>query len=152
MKKLSILIALVCLSFGAFAQVSTTVNFKKMPTYPAGSGRLHDARVVCEWHMSTNETRTNYAYSQYMYEGGWLQVMFPGTVEEAALVTSTTVYLYFYEDYTGTGKTFPKFPAIVECDTDFKAVAWWKILGPGGGENVRSVGGSYTYEIVYTEP
>ena len=117
-----ILIALVCLSMGAFAQVATNVCFTSLPTLPAG--KPQNVRVRCTYYMP-NETRQAETTAGYIVPGGYVIVYFPGTVAEANRVTSTKVDLFFYDNYTGTGATFPRIPAILSCPADFPPNGWW---------------------------
>jgi len=133
MKKVFLIIALACLSMGAFAQYSTfytNVYFEKIPNYIPGKDK--DVKVVVTWYLNTGATRTNYSTCGILTVNTTVSVSFPvdpgeNAGELASKVTSTKVDLYFYNSSGGTSQTFPSFLAIATYGSSFTGNMWWKV-------------------------
>ena len=128
MKKLSILIALVCLSFGAFAQVSTVIVFEGnwKPTRPAD--RPNNLTITVTYYLTNGQVfGTSSRFFNDITDFDNAQLYFPGTPQEALTIASTKIELAFYDRYCGIGQNFPSIPNLVRFPSDFVGPWWYTV-------------------------
>jgi len=137
-----ILIALVCLSMGAFAQqvLYTTVLFERVPNHDPYPNQPHDVLVTVTWYLQGGGSITNFTHCGHINVNDYVSVPFPGTMLEASQVINTKIVLSFYGNSGGTSKTFPGFVAIATYSRDFTGISWWKLAAPGGMESKMGIG------------
>jgi len=127
MKKVIFVIGLMALSVGAFAQtlVSTQVYFESMPANPLGL--YQDVMVKCTYYNASNvQIDEAFGSASFMAAGGTVIVYFPSNNPVLiAQVAYTRVDLYFYNHYTGVGKSFSGIPAFLVCPDSFAGENWW---------------------------
>jgi len=122
-----LMIALVCLSFGAFAQFSTTIffNLDALPQRPAD--KLNDVNIVVTYYLENGQV---YAIATKDHQDVPPQsgIDFPGDLNALLSIAYTKIALYFYGGYCGTGQTFIAVPLYITCPLHFGD--WWYALSP----------------------
>ena len=126
--KSALMIALVCLSLGAFAQFSTGIVFdkSKLPACPVG--KPYSVNIVLTYYYldNNNEIKT-YAtvYKDYGTIPGEANIEFPGDISAYLSIKYTKIALSFYGGYCGTGQNFIGVPGNnIFCPLHFVG-NWW---------------------------
>ena len=123
-----ILIALMCLSFSAFAQEVTTYIYfdpSALPTCPAG--KPDDITIVVTYYKSDNTVYNTPQTTHYDNIPSTAPIPFPGPFEDVFTIAYTKIALYFYGNYCGTGQNFPGVPGHIAFPMHFTGDWWYTI-------------------------
>jgi hypothetical protein len=125
-KKMTLILALVCLSMGAFAQTFGSGVYFAPPLPPKYlTDKPDDVTVTYTWFLPGGETKTAVDHKNPVFAGTLSWKEFPGTSLEALSVICTRIDLSFYGNTRGTSQTFPGLAGIVTCTRDFTG-NWWQ--------------------------